>query len=203
MTRRTYFHWACGGRHFYGSETGRLCSSRRGYVASGAAIGVLCTATVVASTTGLGLNSLRSQPKSRTSTVVVTSIVDGDTIRVADLGGKKLGRVQLLGIDAPEAPHDGQPGECYHAEATRALTQLTPVGASVQLVTDPSQPSKDQWGRLLRYVDHKGDDVSRELVDQGAAQDRPSTPPLTRADAYASAETDARSTDRGQWGSCR
>lgn len=37
--------------------------------------------------------------------VRVTSVVDGDTLRVEALDGTELGRVRLLGIDTPETGH--------------------------------------------------------------------------------------------------
>ena len=99
----------------------------------------------------------------------MTAVVDGDTIRVETLGGRQLGRVRLLGIDAPEVDHPPEPAECYAKEATGLLERLAPVGSTVELVTDIAQPNRDRYDRLLRYVEHDDADVARELLASGAA----------------------------------
>jgi len=118
-----------------------------------------------------------------TTRVRVTAVVDGDTIRVETRGGRQLGRVRLLGIDAPEVAHPPEPAECYSDQATDLLEELTPVGITVELVTDTAQPNRDRYGRLLRYVDHDGHDVARE-------------------ESYSAAADDAQDAERGLWGTC-
>jgi micrococcal nuclease len=138
----------------------------------------------------------------KTSQVRVTAVVDGDTIRVETLGGRQLGRVRLLGIDAPEVAHPPEPAECYATAATRLLERLAPVGSIVDLVTDTAQPSRDRYDRLLRYVDHDDVDVARELLASGAARRYEASQALAREDSYAAALDDAQDAQRGLWGSC-
>jgi endonuclease YncB( thermonuclease family) len=88
-------------------------------------------------------------------TFLVTHVVDGDTLDLAD--GR---RVRLVGMDTPEV------GECGFAEAAAALTRLT-LGKRVTLV--PSDEDRDQYGRLLRYVDVAGVDVGLRLIQRGLA----------------------------------
>ena len=57
----------------------------------------------------------------------MTAVVDGDTLRVEDLGGRELGRVRLLGIDAPEVAHPPASAGCYADQATDLLEELAPV----------------------------------------------------------------------------
>lgn len=138
----------------------------------------------------------------KTSQVRVTAVVDGDTIRVETLGGRQLGRVRLLGIDAPEVDNPPEPAECYAEEATGLLERLAPVGRTVELVTDAAQPNRDRYDRLLRYVDHDDVDVARELLASGAARRYEADRALAREETYATAADDAQDADRGLWGTC-
>jgi endonuclease YncB( thermonuclease family) len=93
----------------------------------------------------------------------VTSVVDGDTVRVQLAGGPSL-EVQLIGIDTPELD------ECGGVEATDYMKQVA-LGRNVTLVDDPTQPSVDQSGRSLFYVDRDdGLDVGQEMLRAGWAQ---------------------------------
>jgi endonuclease YncB( thermonuclease family) len=93
----------------------------------------------------------------------VTSVVDGDTVRVQLAGGPSL-EVQLIGIDMPEL--DG----CGGVEATDYMKQVA-LGRNVTLVDDPTQPSVDQSGRSLFYLDRDdGLDVGQEMLRAGWAQ---------------------------------
>lgn len=134
--------------------------------------------------------------------VRVTAVVDGDTIRVETLGGRQLGRVRLLGIDAPEVAHPLEPAECYADQATALLEDLAPVGSTIELVTDSSEPNGDRYDRLLRYVDHDDVDVARELLASGAARRYEAATDLAREKSYSAAADDAQGADRGLWGTC-
>lgn len=152
-----------------------------------------------------GVQSGTGPAEGRISRVRVTAVVDGDTIRVETLGGRRLGRVRLLGIDAPEVAHPPSPAECYATDATRLLERLAPVGSTVDLVADTSQPSRDRYDRLLRSVDHDDDghrvDVARELLASGAARRYEADQALVREESYAAAFDDAHGAERGLWGS--
>jgi micrococcal nuclease len=73
----------------------------------------------------------------------VTSVVDGDTIHVALDGHDE--KVRLIGIDTPEM------GQCGAAKAT-ALARKLAGGATVTLIADPTQATRDRYNRLLAYV---------------------------------------------------
>ena len=137
-----------------------------------------------------------------TTQVRVTAVVDGDTIRVETLGGRQLGRVRLLGIDAPEVDHPPEPAECYAEDATGLLERLAPVGRTVELVTDTAQPKRDRYDRLLRYVDHDDVDLARELLARGAARRYEADQALAREESYSAATDDAQGAERGLWGNC-
>lgn len=138
----------------------------------------------------------------RGQTVVVTDVLDGDTLRVRTPDGRDLGRVRLLGINAPEIAHPPDTADCYGEAATRALGRLTPEGSRVVLRGDPTQNDRDVYGRMLRYIDYDGGDVALELLDAGAARLYDSRTPVQRTEVYAAAAETAQGAGRGLWGAC-
>ena len=96
----------------------------------------------------------KPEPKPET-TYLVVHVVDGDTV---DLGNGET--VRLVGIDTPEM------GECGYERATEALTNL--IGG--RLVTlGESDEDRDQYGRLLRYVDRGSVDAGLKMIESGLA----------------------------------
>lgn len=130
-------------------------------------------------------------------TARVTRIVDGDTIKVVTRGFDDT--VRFIGIDTPER------GRCYAREATARLAGRIPVGASVRLETDPTQKTRDRYGRLLAYV-YRGErsdaaSVNRALVALGAARVYVYNDiPFRFAAAFRAAERSARAANAGLWG---
>lgn len=167
--------------------------------------GVVALLTVAVVKTALdgpaGADGGRGGQVTRTKAVVV-DVVDGDTLRAKTPGGRDLGRIRLLGIDAPEIAHFPDPAECYGESATRALTELAPDGSTPWLATDPTQDDRDAYGRMLRYVDHDGVDVAQDLLEAGAARLYESDPAVRRARGYEAAAASARDDGRGLWGAC-
>lgn len=141
-------------------------------------------------------------PAPAEATVRVTDVVDGDTVRVQTRDGRDLGRVRLLGIDAPETAHGSDPADCYGHAATDLLTRLSPPGTTVTLVADPRQSDRDVYGRLLRYVDHHGEDLSETMLAAGAVRLYDSEPTLVRASEHQLAAQDAQDDARGLWDAC-
>ena len=91
-------------------------------------------------------------------TSVVTNVVDGDTV---DLDNGE--RVRLVGIDTPEL------GDCGADIAAATVTDMV-LGKAVTLAA--SDEDRDQYGRLLRYVDVDGVDVGGTLLLLGQAVPR-------------------------------
>lgn len=58
------------------------------------------------------------------------------------------------------------------------------------------------YGRLLRYVDHRGEDLSEAMLAAGAARLYDSEPTLMRASEHQLAAQDAQDEARGLWGAC-
>lgn len=127
------------------------------------------------------------------TTAVVEWVNDGDTLTLTS-GAK----VRLVQIDAPELETD-----CYGRPALDALIVLVPKGTAVTLAADPALDDRDRYGRLLRYVFVRGENVNVELVREGAA-----SPYFFRNERgrYAGdlldAADEARAARRGYWGAC-
>lgn len=134
--------------------------------------------------------------------LTVTHVADGDTLTGLDAAGQRF-RVRLLGIDAPEAAHDGQPGECGAADARRELEQLV-LHQVVTLADDPRADRTDKYGRRLGYVGIGGIDVALHQLEAGYAvaylplgEPRPA-----RHARYLNAEQTARTSRAGAWAPC-
>jgi micrococcal nuclease len=118
-------------------------------------------------------------------TVLVTRVIDGDTIEIE--GGF---RVRYIGIDTPEM------GKPYYLEAEEANRNLV-EGREVRLERDVED--KDEYGRLLRYAWVDNTMVNAELVRLGYAYSY-SYPPNVKYQAYfLQMEKEAREHKRGLW----
>jgi micrococcal nuclease len=138
----------------------------------------------------------------------VASVVDGDTIKVRARGA--LTTVRLIGIDTPETRHPSKPVQCFGPAATKAAKRLLRPGQAVRLVTDPTQDTRDRYGRLLAYVYPKGKagargSVNFTLVAHGAAKVYVyGGVPFRYARTYTAAQGRARTAGVGLWGgTCR
>jgi len=124
----------------------------------------------------------------------VTHIVDGDTLEVRLASGKSE-RIRLIGIDSPER------GECYAGKATERARQLA-MSQSVVLRGDPTQDTRDRYGRLLAYVWIGGRDLGYQLVAGGFAKVYVYRNAFVRLPAYRSAERASKGAAGGQWKAC-
>jgi micrococcal nuclease len=125
--------------------------------------------------------------------VVVTQVLDGDTIRVGHT------RVRLIGIDAPEIAHRNKPGEYYGPEAAAFARRLL-AGKRVRLAFNMGD-EVDAYGRVLAYVFlEDGTFVNRELVRRGYARVLTRFP-FDYVDDFRQAQTEARRAGLGLWAS--
>lgn len=171
--------------------------------AAGGAAGVLAAGLVAGLWWHNGtppLSQLRDGAGETTRATVVR-VIDGDTIIARDSSGSDLGRVRVLGMDAPEMARDGQPAMCGAHAAKDELARLV-QGGTIDLITDPKQPDTDRYGRLLRYVEVDTTDVSESLIRSGHAPNTSRGRSHTRYKTYAAAEDDAQRQQRGLWGTC-
>lgn len=152
-------------------------------------------ATTHPSTTSSESTTTRVVPSASTTSapsalpeVVVLSVTDGDTLRVAVDGVSEP--VRLIGINAPEDD------ECLAAEAAQRLAELVDTGP-IRLESDVSD--RDQYERLLRYV-YAGDlFVNEQLVAEGLALARRYEPDTALAEVLEAAQARALEAGVGMW----
>ena len=167
--------------------------------------GVAAVAVVLVLLTGCGRGAGPSVPAASPAQgglpsgvdVVVTKVVDGDTIDVS--GGE---RVRLIGVDTPETKDPRRPVGCYGAEASKFTASVIPPGTPVRLVGDAE--SRDKYGRLLAYVYRRADAlfVNAELLRRGYAQLLTIPPNIAHTDEFTAIARDARAGSQGLWGAC-
>jgi endonuclease YncB( thermonuclease family) len=129
----------------------------------------------------------------RSDPVLVRFVVDGDTIDVAGVG-----RVRLLGIDAPERAREFSSAEPFAQEAYDRLSGL--IGRRwVRLESDPHE-TRDTYRRRLAYVLlEDGTFVNAVLVREGLARVSAGRW-LSRLEELRRAEEEAMMLRRGLWG---
>lgn len=172
------------------SEPSGSGRSQAGPSSSGAALGIEFTPDPQAPLVPVGLDA------------TVTSVTDGDTIRVRTAAGASE-RVRLIGIDTPESVDPRQPVECFGREASAQTKDLLPAGTRVRL--EPDSERRDRFGRLLAYVWRHDDGlfVNAWLVDGGWATPFRVPPNVRYADDLSRLGAAARAADRGLWRACR
>jgi endonuclease YncB( thermonuclease family) len=145
------------------------------------------TAVAAVQTSSFAARVTRSDP------VLVRSVIDGDTIDVTTIG-----RVRLLGIDAPEVGRGFDTSAPFGREARERLTQLL-LHRWVRLEQEGA--ALDVYNRHLAYVvTEDGLCVNAALVREGLARVSARLP-LTRLQELQRAEAEAQAFRRGMWGS--
>lgn len=139
------------------------------------------------------------RPVEQKETVLVTKVIDGDTIEIE--GGQK---VRYIGIDTPELHDPRQKVQCFGEESTLKNKELV-EGKEIRLEKDISD--KDKYGRLLRYVYIIFSDggrifVNDYLVRQGFARVSTYPPDVAYQEIFREAEKEARENIRGLWRLC-
>jgi len=149
-------------------------------------IGAVLLGIAVGLAIGYGSWHQTTIPSDTLDKVLVTRVIDGDTIELQD--GR---RVRYLGIDTPE------PGEYYGAESTAKNRELV-EGEMVELQS--GKRDKDEYDRLLRYVYVDGIFVNAELVAQGYATAYIFDPDDRYSQILVQLEQYAKLRERGLWG---
>ena len=137
--------------------------------------------------------------------ILVTRVIDGDTIKLAD--GE---RVRLIGIDTPEARYNqklerDRKREKKDAETiirmgqkASAFTKTLVEGKRVKLEFDVEK--YDRYDRLLAYVYlPNGTMLNAELVKEGYAQVYTFPPNVKYVDLFVRLQEEARENNRGLW----
>ena len=127
----------------------------------------------------------------------VRAVVDGDTLDVEVAG--EVSRVRMIGVDTPETVRPNTPVECFGREASDFSKQLL-AGQAVLLEEDPSQDSRDRYGRLLRFVWlADGRMANYELVAQGYAYEYTYDQAYQYQAEFKAAQQAAQQSGRGLW----
>lgn len=129
----------------------------------------------------------------------ITSVVDGDTVRV-QLDAGPIVTVRLTGIDTPETKHPSKPVQCFGVEASAKTAELLPIGSAVGLERDVQD--QDRYGRTLAYVWRDGVMVNEQLVAEGYALTLTIPPNVKYAETFAAAAQTARDGGLGLWSAC-
>lgn len=135
---------------------------------------------------------LASSPSDCSVVAVVTRVFDGDTVDAAGVG-----RVRLLGIDAPEIGGPFERPAPFALEAREALQALV-LRRWVRFECDGTR--RDMYGRSLFYISlESGEFINASLLRMGMARVSARTR-LRRWDDLRRAEEEAQSRRRGMWG---
>jgi micrococcal nuclease len=127
----------------------------------------------------------------------VIDVVDGDTVDVQFRN--RVERVRLVGINAPESADPRRPVQCFGVEASTFAKGLA-LDEEVFLQEDPTQGSRDQFDRLLRYVWlADGRMLNLELLAGGYAAQYTFDQPYVYRDLFRAAEREARTRGAGLW----
>jgi micrococcal nuclease len=128
----------------------------------------------------------------------VVGVVDGDTVDIR-YGNNRTERLRLIGLDTPESVDRRRPVECYGLEASNRAKELL-GGQVVYLEGDPSQDTRDRFGRLLRFVWlEDGRLYNLEMIAQGYAFEYTYDKAYKYQAAFRGAEEAAREAQRGLW----
>lgn len=191
-------------------------ATRRGWI--GTAAGLVAPAAMTALSMACGWGELTARPPdgglragtpaSGTATIQPTPpvmpggleearverVVDGDTLDVSPGG-----RLRLIGIDTPEAVDPRRPVECFGREASASIAAMV-QGRTVFLELDESQPNKDVFSRLLRFVWlPDGRQVNFEQVAQGFAHELTVGSSHKYRELFRQAQRSARERGIGLW----
>lgn len=126
--------------------------------------------------------------------VRVASVIDGDTLRLQD--GKS---VRLIGLNAPEIRHRGQPAEPYAEAARRRLQALVDADDGYVKLQRGLQ-AKDAYGRLLAHAfDRQGRNLEAVLLEEGLGYFVAIAPNTALAGCHQPIEREARQARKGLW----
>jgi micrococcal nuclease len=143
------------------------------------------------------LDGLWEDEPAASATVVVTRVVDGDTVEVELDGAEE--DVRYIGVDTPETVKPGEPVGCFGPQAS-AFNHRLVEGKRVRLVFGAER--RDVYGRLLAYVYLDGRFVNAELVRRGLARTLTIPPNDRFAGELKRLEIAAARAGRGLWGAC-
>lgn len=127
----------------------------------------------------------------------VVEVVDGDTIKVARDGRTET--LRLIGLDTPETKDPRKPVQCFGEEASARGKKLL-QGKKVRITQDPTQDTRDKYGRMLVYVwTEDGTLYNYRMILDGYAHEYTYDVPYQQQARFKKAEAQARQEGRGFW----
>lgn len=128
------------------------------------------------------------------SRVKVATVIDGDTLRLAD--GRN---VRLIGVNAPEVGRKGRSAEPF-ADAARQRLQALVKASGGRLDLRLGQQARDHYGRLLAHAfNDRGENLEAVLLAEGLGFFVAIAPNSLLADCHRAVERQARSAGEGVW----
>ena len=127
----------------------------------------------------------------------ITSVVDGDTVKVNINGAVET--LRLIGMDTPETVDPRKPVQCFGKEASNKAKELL-VGTKVRLEKDPTQGELDKYGRTLAYI-YREDGLfyNKYMIEQGYAHEYTYNTPYKYKTEFKAAQKSAQENLRGLW----
>lgn len=127
----------------------------------------------------------------------VTSVIDGDTIKI-NIDGT-IETLRLIGMDTPETVDPRKPVQCFGKEASNKAKELL-VSTKVRLEKDPTQGELDKYGRTLAYV-YREDGLfyNKYMIEKGYAHEYTYNTPYKYQAEFKAAQKSAQENLRGLW----
>lgn len=129
------------------------------------------------------------------TTVLVTRVVDGDTIEIE--GGEK---VRYIGVNTPESVDPRRKVQCFGKEASAYNKKLV---EAKRVRLEPDAEDRDKYHRLLRYVWIGDTMINEKLVQDGYAQVMTIPPNVKYVERFRIAQIEARELGLGLWEKCK
>lgn len=143
------------------------------------------------------VEQIQEKSQSEEQYYTVTSVVDGDTIKISMNGTTET--LRLIGMDTPETVDPRKPVQCFGVEASNKAKELL-SGKQVRIETDASQGTRDVYGRLLVYV-HRSDGLffNKHMIEEGYAYEYTYNTPYKYQAEFKSAQQSAEANQKGLW----
>lgn len=134
-----------------------------------------------------------------TSTAVVVHIADGDTVDILLPNGEKE-IVRLLAVNTLEMTSTSTREVCF-AKLAKDFTTKELLNKQVTYTSDPTQPKRDKYGRLLLYVQVVGDSkmFNEKLMQTGLAKTYRASPPAQEWQKYETIRAEKERQQEGIW----
>ncbi|MFA5000763.1 MAG: thermonuclease family protein [Candidatus Paceibacterota bacterium] len=127
----------------------------------------------------------------------VTSVVDGDTLKVNINGNTET--LRLIGMDTPETVDPRKPVQCFGKEASNKAKELL-TGKKVRIEKDPTQGERDKYNRLLAYI-YREDGLfyNKYMIEIGYAHEYTYGTPYKYQAEFKVAQRSAQASFAGLW----